>query len=591
MRLPRFDVGAGAPARLIRGFQSISIVRNMLRYLTVVLPVLGGAGLTGCGDATEQPETTEPAKPAVDWLNDVTAGVGISLQQKADPEGTFFMPRIMGSGGALFDFDNDGDLDVYLVTYGPNALFRQEADGTFAEVAAEVGVADNGYGMGAAIGDVDNDGDLDLFVSNFGANRLYRNDGNGGFSDITEAAGISDDAWSTSAAFFDFDRDGYLDLYVANYLEYDPQKRCVDQSGRAEFCGPQAFPGTADFLYRNNGGSSFVDVASEAGTSSTEGKGLGVVVADFDRDGWQDVLVANDGVNNQLWMNTGAGTFEEQGVAMGVAVNGFGKPEASMGIALGDADGDLRLDVYMTHLDRETNTLYTALGMDGFTDATPPSGLGPASLPWTGFGAAFGDLENDGDLDLLVVNGRVRRPRGVDAGAGGELAAYAEPNALSLNLGDGRFADGCESAGGFCSALEVGRGLMLGDVDRDGGLDVLITNCHGPARLYRNETPGAGQWLAIRAIDSRYSRDAIGSLIYVSVGGRWSVRPVTHAYSYLSSSDATAHFGLGEAARADKIVVRWADGLVEAFPGASGGQVLRVERGTGASAPEPTAGP
>ncbi len=555
------------------------------------LAVLAGALLCAC---EQPPPEVAPAPPvAADWLIEIGAEAGLDFRHDSGLDSSFFMPQIMGSGGALFDYDLDGDLDVFLVDSGrrgsgaPGALFRREADGQYGEVTARAGLTDPGYGMGATVGDYDNDGDLDLFVTRYGRNSLYRNAGDGSFEDVSEAAGIGDDAWSTSASFFDYDLDGFLDLYVANYLTYDPARSCADQSGRTEYCGPQAFPGAADFLYHNLGDGRFAEVAREAGTHSTAGKGLGVVTGDFDDDGDQDVYVANDGVANQLWINLGTGRFEDRAYAFGVAVNGFGQPEAGMGIALGDADGDLSLDLFVTHHDRETNTLYGGTAAGVFQDATAVSGLGPDSLPWTGFGTGFLDLENDGDLDLIVVNGRVRRAAGVPTPSDALLAAYAEPNALALNIGSGRFADHCAAARAFCGAREVSRALMLGDVDADGDLDALVTNSNGPVRLYRNDAPDPGHWLVVRALDARQRRDAVGSRVYVLADETWRVRPVTHAMGYLSATEATVHFGLGRSARAGAIVVRWPDGAHERFPATAADRRLTVTRGEGVPASPP----
>ena len=359
-------------------------------------------------------------------FSDISAASGLTFVHDAGIDGTFFMPEIIGAGVALFDYDSDGDLDIYLVDGGPhdrtersetmNRLFSQEAGGRFVDRTAESGLGDTGYGMGTALGDIDNDGDLDLFVSNYGADVLYRNDGGGRFSDITAASGISGDDWSTSACFLDYDNDGWLDLYVAGYVHDRPAKACTDSAGRKEYCGPMTYRGVPDKLWRNEGDGRFANVAESSGIARGAGKGLGVVSADFNGDGRVDIFVANDGEANNLWINQGAGQFEDQALMMGVAYNSFGKPEASMGVALGDLNADGRLDLYVTHLVRETNTLYT--GADsGMQDSTGLTGSGAESMPYTGFGTAFLDADNDGDLDLAVANGRVTRN---DSGAAGE---------------------------------------------------------------------------------------------------------------------------------------------------------------------------
>jgi enediyne biosynthesis protein E4 len=569
----------------------------------------GGAG--GGGEATA-PSTAGKGATAADapaaWFTDVTAEVGLDFTHHAGEPGTFGMPDIMGSGGALFDADGDGDLDLFLVDGGRpgdgagaqgggSRLFLQQPGGAFRDATAGSGIAGIGAGMGCALGDLDNDGDLDLYVTAYGADHLFRNDGGGRFTDVTAAAGLGmETTWSTSAATLDFDGDGWLDLYVAHYVDYDPGRPCRDRAGQPEYCGPASFRGVPDALYRNRGDGTFADVTAAAGIDRVAGKGLGVVVSDFDGDGRTDVYVANDGEANQLWLNRG-GRFEERAVVMGAAVNLLGRTEASMGVAMGDVDGDGDLDLFMTHLVEETNTLYLDQG-GGFEDRTFDAGLGAPSLAYTGFGTGFFDADQDGDLDVLVVNGKVRRDvaAALPAAEGGEpdrsatargaspaaeLAPYAEPNQLFANDGSGRFREVGAACGTLCSRREISRGLTFGDVDGDGDLDLVVTNNHGPARLFRNDVPAKGHWLAMRAIDGRLKRDAVGALVSVEAGGRRLVRPVSHAYSYLSSTDATLYFGLGAAAAVDRITVRWPGGAVEEFAGGPADRRLVVERGQG----------
>jgi hypothetical protein len=519
-------------------------------------------------------------------FSDISDAANLSFVHDAGVDGSYLMPEIIGSGVALFDHDGDGDLDVYLVDGGAesereNRLFSQETDGRFVERTAESGLGDSGYGMGAALGDIDNDGDLDLFVSNYGPDTLYRNDGDGRFSNVSATSGIRGDQWSTSACFLDYDSDGLLDLYVAGYVHNRPARDCTDSAGRKEYCGPMTYRGVADALWRNEGDGRFSDASEGSGIAIGAGKGLGVVSADFNADGNADIFVANDGEANNLWINNGAGQFEDQALMMGVAYNSFGKPEASMGIALGDLNADRRLDLYVTHLVRETNTLYT--GADGgMQDSTGLTGSGAESMPFTGFGTAFLDADNDGDLDLAVANGRVTRN---DSGAAGSLDdAYGEPNLLYLNEGDGRLQNGCAGAGDFCKKSHVSRGLVTGDIDGDGDLDIVVSNGHGPARLLRNDLAHEYNWLMIRAVDPVLGRDAIGAIVEVTAGDMRMIRPVTHCYSYLTSSEATTHFGLGTTDRADQIHVTWPDGTIEAFRGVDANRTVTLERGAG----EPT---
>jgi len=436
--------------------------------------------------------------------------------------------------------------------------------------------------MGVAVGDMDNDGDVDVYVTNFGPDRLFRNEGNGRFADVSEASGIRGDEWSMSAAFFDYDRDGWLDLYVTHYVALDTSIRGRDRAGRPDYPGPQMFEGVPDRLYRNEGGGRFADVTEEAGIGGRGLRGLGVGVADFDRNGWLDVYVANDGQENQLWMNTGNGRFEDRAAVLGASVNGFGKPEASMGVAVGDVDGDLDLDVFLTHLVLESNTLYMNDGDGAFFDRTVACGLSGPSMDFTGFGTVFLDVEHDGDLDLAVVNGRVRRDspaEGADFDGLGHWRDYAERDLFFENDGRGRFEIACNRAGAFCKPVDVGRGLVAGDVDGDGDLDLLETNDGGRARLFRNDGRKAGAWLMIRVLDAVHHRDAIGAEVTVRAGGRRYRRDVNRGFSYLCSGDATVHFGLGEVERYEEIEVHMPDLGVRRFGGGAVNRLveLRIE--------------
>jgi hypothetical protein len=514
---------------------------------------------------------------------------------QAGATGELHVPEIMGAGTALFDYDQDGDLDIYLTNGALNLggapapgtpvnhLFRQEPDGRFVDVTVSSGLGDPGYGMGVAVGDIDNDGDLDVYVTNYGPDRLYRNRGDGTFQDVTAGAGIDVDGWSCSAAFFDFDRDGFLDLYVTRYVQYDSEIKCLDQTGRRDYCGPVSYEGTSDVLLHNSGDGSFTDVSEAAGMTEISARGLGVVCEDFNDDGWPDVYVANDAHPNQLWINRGNGTFRDEGFLMGAALNAHGNSEASMGVVAADFDNDADLDLFLTHLVKESNTLYRNLGGGlGFEDATGVTGHGVSSMPYTGFGTAAFDVEFDGDLDLAVVNGRVMHgvPLSVQ-GVDPPWALYAEPNLFYVNDGTGRFELASVVAGSFHERTEVTRGLAVGDVDSDGDLDLLIGNVQGPARLYRNDAPRKGHWLTIRAIDPRLHRDAIGAVVTVHCGDRRFLRTVSMGFSYLSSSDPRLCFGLGPATRIDRIHIHWPDGLQEEFHTEGVDRALELRRGTG----------
>ncbi len=499
------------------------------------------------------------------------------------------MPESLGSGAAIFDHNNDGLLDIYLVNAGPHngtnssakdRLFQQQRDGTFLDVTEKSGLNDSDYGLGVAAGDIDNDDDLDLYVTNFGRDKLYANNGNGTFTDVTDKAGIKNSGWSASVVYLDYNLDRYLDIYVATYVDYNPSTRCTDKAGRPEYCGPKGFDGLPDVLYRNNGDGTFTDVSRSTGIASSALKGLGVVSADFNQDLYPDIYVANDGEPNHLWINRKDGTFEDQAVELGAAVNALGQPEASMGLASGDVDNDGDQDLFMTHLRDEKNTLYRNLGAIGFQDDSWGTGLAGPSIPFTGFGTGFFDFDNDGDLDIAVVNGRIARgPILAQNKPAGYWDAYAEPNLLFQNDGAGNFQDVSEKAGAFCSNVENSRALAFADIDNDGDVDLLTSNCGGPTRLFRNESKA--NWLIIRAVDPYLKRDAIGARITVKTAKKRIIRHVAPGYSYLCSNDPRVHFGLGSNSTVDRIEVQWPGGDIEIYPGTNANQILTVKKGAG----------
>ncbi len=551
---------------------------------------------------------------------DVAAASGIDFIYRTGTDSTYPMPAVMGGGVAVFDADSDGDLDLYLIAPtrasedSGSRFYQQQDDGRFTDATTAAGL--DGDGMGAAAGDLDNDGDLDLYMTRVGPDRLLLNDGDGVFTDRSEAWGAATPGWSSSAALLDFDRDGYLDVYVARYVAFDPERVCSQHGGRRDFCGPTEFEGLSDVLLHNRGGAGFEDVSASAGISMVSDAGLGVVAADFDHNGEMDLYVANDADPNNLWVNQGGASFVDEGVLQGSAFNRWGNSEAGMGIATGDADLDLDLDLFVTHLITETNTYYRNLMLPGFEDATIESDLGAASLDLTGFGAAFFDADNDGDLDIAVANGAVKRrpsaltPPGNPGGAlqrhprtspgarhrapgwhPGILPAfwsdYVEPNLLLINQG-GRFTDASSELP--WTELGLSRALVPTDLDRDGDLDLVIANLDGHIQLLRNltidpdgpgEETGAANWLQIRAIDPRLNREAIGARItaHTAVGAR--LLHVLPPGSYLSAGPATAHLGLGTADSVESFDVVWPDGLAETFDGAAANQVIELIRGEG----------
>ncbi len=522
---------------------------------------------------------------------EVSEQVGLDFVHDPGVDGSYFMPESIGSGGAFLDYDNDGDLDIYLVNSGPhserangqtpavNRLYRQEADGTFTDVTERSGLGDAGYGMGVAVADIDNDGYVDVYLTNYGPDALYRNNGDGTFTNITGPAGISNPEWGTSAAFLDYDLDGDLDLYVANYVAYDPNDICTDRSGRPDYCGPDGFPGVPDVLYRNNGDGTFTDVSQESSIASGASKGLGVTTADFNHDGWPDLYVANDERPNHLWLNQGDGTFVDEALKLGAALNELGRTEAGMGVAIGDAENDGDLDLFITHLRTESNTLYRYGGEYGYHDDTINAGLAGPSLPYTGFGTGFFDYDLDGDLDLAVVNGRVSRGPLLAENADDYWAPYAEPNQLFENTGEGKFELVPPEATAFSQFIENSRGLAFGDVDNDGDLDLLVCNEGGPARLFRNEVDRKGNWLVVRVVDPTLKRDVYGAQVVVQAGARRWTRVISPAYSYLSSNDPRAHFGLGRVDSVEALEVIWPGGSRSRYPGMPANQFLLVEKG------------
>ena len=485
------------------------------------------------------------------------------------------------SGVALFDYDNDGDLDLYvtqgamldasvpveksqfsapIVHWPGNRLFRNDLipDGTlrFVDVTDAAGVGDLGYGNGVATGDVDNDGYTDLFVTNFGADVLYRNNGDGSFRDITAESGVGDERWTTSAAFCDLDGDGDLDLFVAAYvnLVISANKRCSASTGQRDYCAPLSFEPLPDRLYRNEGGGRFVDVSLAAGLGAAYGSGLGVTCADLDGDGRPDIYVANDGRANQLWINRGDGSFVDTALMAGTAYNADGVPEAGMGVSAGDFDNDGDADLFMTHLVNETNTLYLNDGKAHFRDATNRFGMGRISMPYTGFGTAWFDFDNDGWLDLFVANGAVK----------GRAAVFVTPfpfqekNLLLRNEGGQRFKDVSARAGAALDLFEVSRGAAFGDIDNDGDLDIAVSNINGPLRLLRNDLGNRNNWLQIELRGTRGPRHGEGSRVALyHQDGRVVWRRAHTDGSYQSASDPRVLFGLGEADAIERLGVIW----------------------------------
>lgn len=524
-------------------------------------------------------------------FTEVAAQSGLNFQHYNGMTGKFYLPEIMGSGAAVFDFDNDEDLDVFLVqgnvlepgskpdkttfpwrgSESPRSkLFRNDLavakDGKralqFADVTQKSGIMATGYGMGVAVGDINNDGWSDLYLANLGSNQMYLNKRDGTFEDVTKKSGTDDPRWSTSAAFVDYDRDGWLDLIVVNYAEFsvNTSPACYAATSARDYCTPRAFRAPGNRLFHNKGNGMFEDVTAAAGVDKEFGHGLGVVAADFDGDGWIDIYVANDGDPNQLWINQKNGTFKNDALLAGAAVNRDGKAEAGMGVDAGDFDGNGTEDIFVTHLMDETNTLFTNLGKAVFEDRTREANIGVQKRRFTGFGTLFFDYDNDGWLDLFVANGAVQLLP--DLIRKGDPYPLGQPNQLFHNNGKGSFVEVVDRAGANFRLLEVSRGAAFGDIDNDGDIDVIVTNSNGPARLLLNQVGNQNHWLGLRLL-GKSGRDMLGTRVEIVIAKhKVLLRRARTDGSYLSANDPRVVAGLGSAARVDAVRIHWPDGTV-----------------------------
>ena len=494
-------------------------------------------------------------------------------------------------------FEGQADSAMYVLLQATsqnpqhNRLYRNQGLDRFADVTQEAGVGDTGYGMGCAVGDYDNDGHADLYVTNYGPNALYHNQGDGRFNNVTEEAGVGDPHWSTSAAFVDYDQDGDLDLYVVNYLDFTLKNNRIcggsldarsEVGGRVRkiaperrtYCSPRRYNGAPDVLYRNEGNGCFIDITREAGVFSLFGKGLGITTGDLDDDGAIDLYIANDGTRNFLYHNDGDGSFTDIALRAGAAYNAAGQAEAGMGVDAGDFDNDGDLDLFATHFSHESNTLYRNDGANTFADISEEAGLAQPSLPFLGFGTFFFDADNDGDLDLFVANGHVRdRVQLIQPDL-----RYAQTNQLFENTSGGAYIDASAFSGPIFQDAHVSRGAAFADIDNDGDLDVLVTNCNEPARLYRNQLTSGAHWLSLRLIGTRANRDAIGARVRLTCGARTQVREVHTSGTYLSANDVRLHFGLGNCTEVDGLEIRWPDGSRQEMRRVPIDQVLVVEQ-------------
>jgi hypothetical protein len=553
--------------------------------------VIGGIG-TAARQRAQAPPIPAPT------FRDVASTAGLDFVHVNGASDERFFPEIMGPGGLFLDFDNDGWLDVFLVDGGSFAnpavarrarhrLYRNRRNGTFEDVTGRSNIQHRDYGMSACAGDVDNDGLTDLYITNVGPNALYRNTGGGRFAEVPKAGGADTALWSTSCAFVDIDRDGDLDLFVTNYVDA-PTTRSPTPA-KNPFCGSAGPPAIRDYchpliyhplpsvLYRNTGKGAFEDVSMQAGIAPHLGNGLGVAVSDMDEDGWPDVFVANDGTPNFLFHNNTNGTFTEIGGLAGVAVASDGKARAGMGTAFGDFAGTGRPGLIVTNHETEMHSLFLNQGAQLFSDSTIRSGIGPATRPYVGFGVVFFDYDNDGRLDVSIVNGHVMA-NVAKFRAGGKLA---QRKLLLRNDTGERFVDVTKDAGPGFAVEGVGRALAAGDVDNDGDLELLVTNNGERANLLLNDGGNASNALLVQLDGTKSNRSAIGARIVLTAGQRTQMREVQSGSSYLAQNDLRAHIGLGRAERAERLEIRWPSGLKESIENLAANQIVTIREGKG----------
>jgi hypothetical protein len=524
-------------------------------------------------------------------FRDVAAEAGIRFRHHAAPEKKYIVESMSG-GVALFDFDNDGLLDIYLVDSltvdtakdpqaARSALYRNLGNGKFDDVTDKSGLGHPGWGMGVCTADVDGDGFEDVYVTNLGRNRLYRNNHDGTFTDVAEVAGVAAGGWSGGCGFADYDKDGDLDLFVSRYVkidldhlpEFGKDKTC-QYRGVAVQCGPRGLPGESDFLFRNDGQWHFTEVSEAAGVQDPRGYfGLGVAWFDANADGWPDLYVANDSTPSVLYINQKDGTFKEQAFPLGVAVSEDGAEQGGMGLAVGDYDNSGRMSVFKTNFSEEYNNLYHNDG-DHFTDLAFRSRTGALSLPFVGWGTAFFDYDNDGLLDIIVVNGHVY-PQ-LDQARLGASAGYRQRRLLYHNKGDGTFDEVAGQYGAVLTEERVSRGLAVGDLDNDGRLDVVINDLDGSPQLLHNELPGTGHWLLVKLRGKGANTDAVGAIVTLTAGKLHLMRLVRSGTSYISQDDMRQHFGLAGETQAD-LEVRWPDGTTTRKAGVQADQVLVIQ--------------
>ncbi len=525
----------------------------------------------------------QPTSSQTDGIRftDITAELGIDFRHANGESGQKYFIEPIGSGVALFDYDNDNDLDLYLVNGSDlpgvvspirptNRLYRNDGS-TFTDITAEASVGNTSYGLGCCVGDYNNDGYTDLYVTNYGTNVLYRNNGDGTFTDVTEHVRVGGNQFSSGCAFVDIDVDGDLDLYVVNYVQFDPETNpeCTRQGIRT-YCTPEALLGAADVLYLNNGDGTFTDVSERSGISEATGKGLGVVCGDMDNDGDVDIFVANDTTPNLLYRNdSNRGKLTEDALFSGVALSEEGRAYSGMGTNLGDFDNDGYLDIVITNFQDQTNSLYHNAQSGFFNEVSFVTGVGERSLPYLAWGVDFIDFNNDGWLDLFIANGHLDdNIAEIDP-----IGTYAQPNQLFLNNRGDSFSESADTA---IAIQKVSRGAAFGDIDNDGDIDIVVSNLKDSPTVLRNDGGNTGRWLGVELVGTHGNRDAIGARVTVVSGGLTQIREVKSGSGYLSQNDLRLHFGLGNTKSVDTLTVRWLCGKVQTLQNVKTNQVLVI---------------
>jgi enediyne biosynthesis protein E4 len=534
-------------------------------------------------------------------FSDISESAGVKFRYLASHTTKKYLPETMGAGVALFDYDNDGRLDIFVVNGAPieaptsqgtiprksgpeywNRLYHQKADGTFEDVTEKAGLQGVGYGMGVAVGDYDNDGFADLYVTAYGGNRLYHNNGDGTFTDVTQKAGVAGSGWSSSAAWVDLDNDGLLDLVVLRYLQWDfDDVWCGEhREGYRAYCHPDYFKAAAPLAYHNNGDGTFTEVAQKIGLAKPA-KGLGIAIADYDRDGHVDLFFANDSMVEYLYHNKGDGTFEEVGLLSGVAADIDGHTYAGMGVDFSDYDDDGLPDIVVTNLANQRYALYHNNGDATFNYSSPAAGISRITMTHSGWGVRFFDFDNDGRKDLLIAQGH-------DLDTIEKTSPnlrYREPLLLARNTTGKEFQDVTAAAGPALQEPYVWRGLAIGDLDNDGRLDAVVTANDGPVRVLHNETANSNHWILLKLTGHKSNRDAVGAVVKILTAEGAQYATVTTASSYLSSSDKRVHFGLGKASAVQSIEIRWPSGIVQTLKDVAADRIVEIDEPAASTPP------